>query len=151
MIKKFNLTGLIVGGVNVMAASDFPHMAAIGYADFNGGISFKCGASLISELFALSVAHCQTADRTPASVIRLGALNLKVRDVNSPEVDIPIALFINHEAYNKDTRENDIAVIKMSKPAIFSANIRPACLQFTNNLPKSSILATGWGTNIIDF
>lgn len=139
------VTGLIVGGVSVEKASDFPHMAGIGYPDLNGDLAFKCGGSLVSEFFVLTVAHCSTADRTKPTTIRLGDLNLKVRDVNSPEVDIPIERFISHEAYNKDTRVNDIAVVKMKQSALFSINIRPACLQFTNNLPKSTAIATGWG------
>jgi secreted trypsin-like serine protease len=49
-------TGLIVGGIETKAG-EFPHMAAIGWK-VGGGYAFKCGGSLISERFVLSVAHC---------------------------------------------------------------------------------------------
>lgn len=93
----------------------------------------------------LTAAHCETADRVRPSIVRLGDLNLRVRDRNSQEVDIPIEQFISHERYNKDSRENDVAVIKMKNSAIFSKNIRPACLQSRENLAKQKAIATGWG------
>lgn len=50
-------TGLVVGGVKANE-NEFPHMAAIGYANLNQEITFACGASLISERFLLTAAHC---------------------------------------------------------------------------------------------
>lgn len=138
------VTGLIVGGVDANPG-EFPHQAAIGYPDLNGDLSFKCGGSLISELFVLTAAHCSSADRTKPSTVRLGDSNLAVRENGLPEVDIPIEKFINHESYNKETRENDIALIKMTRAAVISKYIRPACLQQTENIGKAKAVATGWG------
>lgn len=51
-------TGLVVGGIKAND-NEFPHMAAIGYPNLNRGeIIFACGASLISERFLLTAAHC---------------------------------------------------------------------------------------------
>lgn len=144
MKKCDAVTGLVVGGVDAKPG-EFPHMAVLGYPDFNGDLSFKCGGSLISELFVLTAAHCSKADRTSPSTIRLGELNLKVKDRGNPEVDIAIDSFISHEAYNKETRENDIALVKMAQPVRLSASIRPACLQQTESVAKAKAVATGWG------
>lgn len=142
------VTGLVVGGVNA-EPNEFPHMAAIGYPDFNGDISFKCGGSLISDRFVLTAAHCSKADRTSPTIIRLGDLNLKLKDKGLPEIDITIENFISHERYNKDSRENDIALIKMRQSAPFSKSIRPACVHQTENIEKSRAAATGWGIHIL--
>lgn len=136
--------GLIVGGVNA-DPDQFPHQSAIGYPDLNGDLSFKCGGSLISERFVLTAAHCEKADRTSPTVVRLGDLDLSKREKNLPEIDVQIDKFISHEAYNKDTNENDIAVIKMQTPAPFSKSIRPACLHQTEAIAKPKAVATGWG------
>lgn len=138
------VTGLIVGGVDANPG-EFPHMAAIGYPNLNNELSFKCGGSLISEQFVLTAAHCSSADRTKPSMVRLGDLNLKLKDKGLPELDIPIESFISHEAYNKETRENDIALIKMTQPILITKNIRPACLQQTENIASTKAVATGWG------
>lgn len=54
-------TGLIVGGV-LANEHEFPHMVAIGYRNFDGGMTYGCGGSLISERFVLTAAHCQKTD-----------------------------------------------------------------------------------------
>lgn len=50
--------GLIVGGVKAKSGQ-FPHMGAIAYPTLENGFIFGCGASLISERFMLTAAHCQ--------------------------------------------------------------------------------------------
>lgn len=58
-IKCDLLSGLIVDGVEAKV-NEFPHMGAIYYSnDFKDGFIFGCGASLISETFLISAAHCQ--------------------------------------------------------------------------------------------
>lgn len=138
-------TELVVGGAPARAG-EFPHMAAIGYPDFNGGISFKCGGTLISKNFVLTAAHCQKTDRTRPSMVRLGDLNLRTHDYGI-ELDVPIEKFTPHEFYNKDTRQNDIALIKLVHEVNFSKYIRPACLQQTEKIGKPAATATGWGNN----
>lgn len=141
--------GLVVGGVNA-GPDQFPHMAAIGYREFDGQIGFKCGGSLISDLFVLTVAHCAENGLSP-SIVRLGDLDLSKREKGLPEVDIEVSAFIKHEAYNLRTKENDIGLIRMQSAAPFSESIRPACLQQTDNIEVAKAIATGWGKDDLKF
>lgn len=52
-----SFAGLIVGGVPTKPG-EFPHMTAIGWRNSDGSVFFKCGGSLISSRFVLTVAHC---------------------------------------------------------------------------------------------
>jgi len=93
----------------------------------------------------LTAAHCAFADRNKPSVVRLGEQNLVVRDVGSPEVDYEIAEFINHENYDRDTKHNDIALIRLATDVKFTKFIRPACLYPSDTITKKSAIASGWG------
>lgn len=138
------VTGLIVGGVNANTG-EFPHMAAIGYPNLDKKIAFLCGGSLISDQFVLTAAHCKRADRVAPTTVRLGGLNLASKFKAVKEVDIPIATFIPHEAYDSETKQNDIGLIRMRFPVTFSSEVRPACLWQKANINEPRAIASGWG------
>ncbi|XP_045041633.1 transmembrane protease serine 11D isoform X3 [Desmodus rotundus] len=55
-----------------------------------------------------------------------------------------------HNNYNSGTHENDIAVVKLSRPIAFNKNIHIVCLpEATQNIsPGSTAYVTGWGSQI---
>lgn len=137
--------GLIIGGQNAKAG-EFPHMVAIGYRNLDNEVQYKCGGSLISEQHVLTAAHCRIADRVRPSEVRLGDLNLVLREFELPEENIAIESFNAHEKYDPNENKNDIAVIKLARKVAFSKYIRPACLGTSNIVLKNKkVIATGWG------
>lgn len=76
----------------------------------------------------------------------MGSLKLKSNDRHSPAQDYDIEDFIVHEDYNRMTKQNDIALIKLKIPVDFSNHrIRPACLWQSHNINQTYAIASGWG------
>ena len=137
------ISGLVVGGENA-GPDQFPHMAALGYPNFGKIVYGLCGGSLISDQFVLTAAHCKEMTRVAPTMVRLGAVNIKKPE--SGAMDEPIEKFISHEKYNKTSKENDIALVRLRDPIFeFSASVRPACLHQTSSFDSDKVYATGWG------
>lgn len=69
---------------------------------------------------------------------------------NSPMIQRVASDFIRHENYNEATKQNDIALIKLSQPIELSNEIQTACLpdsQLKSPYPPSDkdCWANGWG------
>ncbi|XP_072262910.1 transmembrane protease serine 11D-like [Pyxicephalus adspersus] len=126
----------IVGGVPASSGS-WPWQASM---RFNG--KHKCGASLISNTWLISAAHCFDLSTDPNKwTVALGSLSI------GPGFGLPVKRIIVHEAYTTETRQNDIALLELSDPVNFKQNIRTICLpQASDNFPDgSSCYVTGWG------
>ncbi|KAJ0058437.1 hypothetical protein NL108_014636, partial [Boleophthalmus pectinirostris] len=69
-------------------------------------------------------------------------------NANPNEVSRSIVQVINHPDYNRDTNNNDMALLKMESSVTFTNYIRPVCLA----APESTLYAgtnvwvTGWGS-----
>jgi hypothetical protein len=137
--------GLVVGGEDAKLG-EFPHMVAIGYPKgLSGSVGFYCGGTLVSEKFVLTAAHCRKAGREKPTVVRVGDLNLAVKDMGLPELDVPIAEFISHEQYVSNGHKYDIALIKLRNNVEFSQVVHPACLPMPNLVVNRKPIASGWG------
>ncbi|XP_048002705.1 venom protease-like isoform X2 [Leguminivora glycinivorella] len=140
---------LIVGGENAQLG-EFPHMAAIGWVNFEDSYSFNCGGSLISTRWVLTAGHCtrdpRARDPNPA-IVRLGDQNIdpSVQDGATP-VEVPIKQIVKHPEYKPPRRYNDIALLELATDVDFSNTIRPACLWQRNDFDSyTRAVATGWG------
>lgn len=136
-------TGLIVGGEKAKKG-EFPHMAALGYKSF-GNTNYYCGGSIISESYVLTAAHCYKkaySKRESAPFVRVGGLNVN-RVGDGQNVDI--AEFIKHEQYSKESKQNDIMLVRLARDLVFELFLRPVCLSQERYISDQRAVATGWG------
>uniref|UniRef100_A0A8C2R2M6 Transmembrane protease serine n=1 Tax=Capra hircus TaxID=9925 RepID=A0A8C2R2M6_CAPHI len=122
---------------SVAKKADWPWQASLQV----DGIHF-CGATLISEVWLLTAAHCfdsyENPKRWTASFGTTLSPQLMRREVQSVVI---------HEDYAAHKRDDDIAVVKLSAPVIFSDEVHRVCLPDATfeALPESKVFVTGWG------
>ncbi|CAH2301621.1 transmembrane protease serine 11C-like [Pelobates cultripes] len=143
--KDFTVCGIggpsvadrIVGGTDASLGS-WPWQASLRYSG-----SHICGASIISDTWLLSAAHCfETYKDVNLWTVIVGTLS------SSRGTGLQVKEIIVHENYGTPAKANDIALLRMAAPILFTQYIRPVCLPnesavFPNN---SSCYITGWGS-----
>ncbi|XP_052780952.1 uncharacterized protein LOC128217682 isoform X2 [Mya arenaria] len=101
-------------------------------ADENGTLSLICGATVISQNYLITAAHCIIS--FPGGKEKFMPKNVKLnfasnRCTTSNDMKT-FKRYIIHEDFNKTALfDSDIALIELDEPLEYSSNIRPACLQ----------------------
>ncbi|XP_019603603.2 transmembrane protease serine 11C [Rhinolophus sinicus] len=103
----------------------------------------RCGATLISNSWLVTAAHCFIKANDPKEWTASFGLLL-----SDPQTQRSIKNIIIHEDYHYPAHDNDIAVVNLSSPVLYTNNIRRACLPEATYtfLPNSDVVVTGWGT-----
>nr|XP_016923326.2 brachyurin [Drosophila suzukii] len=136
------IEGRITGG-ELALANQFPYQVGLSIEEPNDLFCW-CGASLISDRHLLTAAHC--VEKAVGITYYLGGvLRLTPRQLIrtiSPEVHL-------HPAYNSQTLENDIAVLRLPVEANLCDSIRPIRLpgisSSSTNYEYLPAIASGWG------
>ncbi|XP_017113386.1 spaetzle-processing enzyme-like isoform X1 [Drosophila elegans] len=136
--------------------SEFPWMALLLYGDF---LVPQCGASLVSDTWVLTAAHCVLReDRLEEQLrrVRLGVWDFRQAEDGQ---DFSIARSIVHEKYRPDeTTESyleryahDIALLLLAGTVTYTEFIQPICLPLAFQPSRSDVYAdynltiAGWG------
>ncbi|XP_062860601.1 ST14 transmembrane serine protease matriptase a [Trichomycterus rosablanca] len=138
-------TSRIVGGQDA-TEGEWPWQVSLHVKN----LAHVCGASIISEKWLVTAAHCVQDDAKlrlsqPESwEVYLGLHTQKQKDKAEKRL---LKKVIAHPNYNEYTFDYDIALMELDKPVTFTNTIRPVCLpSSTYVFPMGkSVWITGWG------
>ncbi|KAM7348081.1 serine protease SP24D-like [Cochliomyia hominivorax] len=134
-------TNRIVGGKNAYEGQ-FPYQVSLRR---NG--SHTCGGSIISRNFVLTAAHCVgTYDNEGNYYVydsKVFTIRIGTTDRFQGGTLMKIAEIITHEDYGNFL--NDVALLRVEEPIIFSDNIQPISLATTEVPVGEKVVISGWG------
>ncbi|KAK8390964.1 hypothetical protein O3P69_016961 [Scylla paramamosain] len=138
-----NVVTKIVGG-EVATVHEFPWQ--VGVVTKTESRPF-CGASIIANQWILTAAHCVDENTASQARVVIGEHNWATTADTQATKKLVIEEVIVHEGYDDQTMDNDIALLKLETPIVFSNKIAPICLPSPGSLFES-VFATvsGWGT-----
>jgi secreted trypsin-like serine protease len=126
----------IVGGF-LANKNEFPHQVALTVYGY-----IRCGGSIISEHFVLTAAHCLVSKTQLKSFdVLVGVNNLD--DENGQRYKVVDQ--IPHEKYSPFEHKDDIGLLRLEKPIIYSESVKPIELQTTELELNSKVRIIGWG------
>uniref|UniRef100_A0A673CLP6 trypsin n=1 Tax=Sphaeramia orbicularis TaxID=375764 RepID=A0A673CLP6_9TELE len=125
----------IVGGYECTPHSQ-PHQVSL-----NAGYHF-CGGSLVSENWVVSAAHCYMS----YIEVRLGEHNIGISE--GSEQFISASRILQHPNYDSYTLQNDIMLLKLSRPATLNQYVQPLALPTSCAPAGTMCLVSGWGNTM---
>ncbi|MCL4125147.1 UNVERIFIED_CONTAM: hypothetical protein GTU68_023496 [Idotea baltica] len=130
----------IIGGTETFP-NEYPYQVVLR----SNSMFHFCGASLISDEWVLTAAHCVDSATVDDFWITLGDHH-KYDPDETDEVTMRASEVIIHADWDTNTIRNDIALIKLSSPVEFTDTISPVCLPYSElSISGQTGYAIGWG------
>lgn len=138
----------IVGGQNA-ENGEWPWQVSLHLHTATSSFGHVCGASIISETWLVSAAHCfvtnDPANHLPTSWQTYSGMQDQYKQEGVQRR--PLKRIISHPDYNQMTFDYDIALLELKEPLEFTNTIQPICLPASTHIFPAglSCWVTGWG------
>ncbi|XP_046658603.1 CLIP domain-containing serine protease 2-like [Homalodisca vitripennis] len=156
----FSFSDRIIGGKQA-ALGQYPWIVRLGYATNDEGNVvgiYECGGAIISPRYVLTAAHCST-DHMRKNLLEVrigehytesdpdcvdGECAPRVQDIGVEEESCHLN-YLGHEEFS-----NDICLLRLQEPIVFSDFVQPICLPVFNNIIEHNfegeyLEVAGWG------
>ncbi|EFX87124.1 hypothetical protein DAPPUDRAFT_312683 [Daphnia pulex] len=146
-------TARMVGGEET-APNQYPFMVTNPLMKRNDGLSDEyflyCGASLITSTQILTAAHCVNDLASDNFLVLLG-MHFMNESMNDARVTKRVRGVTVHEEFDSITHYNDIAILTLESPVVFTSAISPVCLPPAGSSElylNQMATAKGWGRTL---
>lgn len=106
-----------------------------------------CGGAILSERLIMTAAHCFDGNGNDPKNWRVVAGRHNIQKPSRNEMILGVSSIKIHNGFDNNTLGNDIAILALDKPFLFSASIGPICLPPSSQevtRGQQCVLA-GWG------
>nr|XP_046235556.1 ovochymase-1 isoform X2 [Scatophagus argus] len=139
-ITEQEMESRIIGGHEAWAHS-WPWQVSLQFATMPA-----CGGAVISPLWVVSAAHCfKRYNKASFWTVLAGK-----HDLDNPhepgQQTVGVSMIINHHDYNTRTKENDMSLLKLQQPLVFTQFVRPIDIWRHPLPPFWKCTITGWGS-----
>ncbi|XP_071451579.1 trypsin-1-like [Hetaerina americana] len=129
--------GRIVGG-DTAKIEDYPYQLVLRRNDY-----FECGASILSENYAVTAAHCTDGASAEELSVRAGS-----SFVDSDGTIHQVTRIHQHPGFDINVLDGDISLLEVNPPFTLGSGVQPIALPDSDmKVPVgSSADVSGWGT-----
>uniref|UniRef100_G3TA15 Transmembrane protease serine n=1 Tax=Loxodonta africana TaxID=9785 RepID=G3TA15_LOXAF len=126
-----------VKGGSTAQEGEWPWQASI---QMNG--KHYCGASLISDRYLVTAAHCFQRTKNPKNY----TVSFGTR-VSPPYMEHYVQDIIIHESYVPHEHHDDVAIVSLTERVLFNNDVHRVCLPEASQIfpPGEGVVVTGWG------
>ncbi|XP_061490764.1 neurotrypsin-like isoform X4 [Rhineura floridana] len=141
----------IIGG-NKSLRGGWPWQVSLRLKGFHRDARLLCGATLISNCWVVTAAHCfkRFGVDVRRYLLRVGDYHTAVRD--EFERELPVEKIVLHRNYQSSSNDNDIALVRIrgrdGNCLSFSHHVLPVCLpdrKEKSAIDRQACVISGWG------